>query len=465
MPQRTGPGFTISFGAMLASVMIALKLKESLDDCKHSYSQLSTEEEGRVTLGSDEVPPVYRDLHDAEGTSDEAISLINTDITVTRPKRKRAKCCMCCGLDCSLFWKAFGIVCDFPIFAGPVAYGSQVVAIFAVWNAFKLIRWASTPALTGLEDMPTYSTSLGCVSAPYIYAGSPTSFNVPIGTDDAGHGFDIRGGAVGTITVLEGAPTDTKVRYEVVLRSDDKALLDDIIFDHPPDQDDTVTKSHLLIVTPHPAEGACLRYDLKMFLNLAAHAIAHVQFDPDSHIQLDDFFVTLFPSKRQNMILPHNNVRAHKMMLEVFEGWIVGDVSIDSSTKLTTQRGRGVMNVRVHPTPGADPASPEVATLRTTSGSGRTDIFYVDHDAHIHRPISAVHMSSMNADMYLTYRDAQYSGLVELAAKSYTATGLQKLAPLGTEPTGEEKWTHWAGDKQGKDELLVKTRGWAGLYF
>ncbi|KAJ7680217.1 hypothetical protein DFH06DRAFT_1162291 [Mycena polygramma] len=445
MPERIGPGFTLSFGGMLASVMVALKLKERWDD----YKQISTEEEGRVALGSS----VYRD-HDAEGNNDEAISLINTDITVTRPKRKRAKCCMCCGLDCSLFWKAFGIV----------------VAIFAVWNAYKLIRWAITPSLTGLEDMPTYSTSLGCLSASYIYGASPTSFSVPIGKDNADHGFDIRGGAVGTITVLEGAPTDTKVKYDVTLRTDDKTLLDDIIFDHPPDQDVTVKDSHLLIVTPHPAEGACIRYDVKIYipptlskLHLASHTVSHLQFDPESHIQLDDFFVTLFSPKRDNMIIAHNNLKAGKMTLEVFEGWIVGDVSIDSSTKLTTQRGRGVMNVRVHPTPAADPASPEIASLRTTSGSGRTDLFYIDHDAAVHRPLSAVHLSSMNADMYLTYRDAQYSGLIELAAKSYTATGLQRLAPIET--GSEAKWTHWVGDQEGKDELLVKTRGWAGVYF
>ncbi|KAJ7346507.1 hypothetical protein DFH08DRAFT_914574 [Mycena albidolilacea] len=443
MPERTGPGFSIGFWGMVAGVMVALKLKESLDDCKIDQ-QVSTDEEGRVALVDGE-PATYRDI---EG-NEEAISLINTDITVTRPKRKRAKCCMCCGLDCGLFWKAFGIV----------------VAIFAIWNGFKLVRWAMTPAVTGLEDMPTYSTSLGCVSAQYTYAGKPTSFNVPIGSDNADHGFDTRGGAVGTVTVLEGAPTSTKVTYDITIRSDDKSLLDDLILDHPPDQD-TVKDSHLRIVTPHPDEGKCIRYDVKMYipptlkkLHLASHTITHVQFDPDSHIQLDDFFVTLFSPKRLNMILPHNSLVAHNMQLEVFEGWIVGDASLDSSTKITTQRGRGVMNVRVHPTLAINPASPEVATLRTTSGSGRTDIFYVGKDASVHRPISSTHMSSMNADMYLTYRDAQYSGLIELGAKSFTATGVQKI----TEP--QDQWTHWVGDEHGKDGLSIKTRGWVGVYF
>ncbi|KAF7361959.1 hypothetical protein MVEN_00540900 [Mycena venus] len=446
MPERTGPRFSLSFWGMVGAVMIALKLKESMDDCKYlrssenkaidrailSDKQVSTEEEGRIALGDGE-PSAYRDV---EG-NEEAISLINTDITVTRPKRKRAKCCMCCGLDCSLFWKAFGIV----------------VGIFVVWNGFKLIKWALTPSPTGLEDMPTYSTSLGCVSAPYTYAGKPTSFNVPIGSENADHGFDIRGGAVGTITVLEGQPSATKVTYDVTIRSNDKSLLNDIVFDHPVDQDAEVKDSHLLIVTPRPSEEKCIRYDVKMYvpptlkkLHLQSHTVSHVQFDPESHIQLDDFFVTLFSPKRLNMILPPQQPPLAQDAARGVRG-----------------RGRGVMNVRVHPTLALDPASPEVATLRTTSGSGRTDIFYVTTGAHVHRPISSTHMSSMNADMYLTYRDAQYSGLIELAAKSYTATGVSKIGPPDAE--SQEKWTHWVGDEQGQDELSIKTRGWAGVYF
>jgi hypothetical protein len=34
MPERTGPGFSLSFGGLLASVMVALKLKEGWDECK-----------------------------------------------------------------------------------------------------------------------------------------------------------------------------------------------------------------------------------------------------------------------------------------------------------------------------------------------------------------------------------------------------------------------------------------------
>ncbi|KAJ7287640.1 hypothetical protein C8J57DRAFT_1215780 [Mycena rebaudengoi] len=426
MSERSGSGFRFSF----------------------FDKQVSTDEEGRVALGAE---PVYRDH--ADGDNSETISLINTEITV-RPKRPRKKCCVCCGMNCGLFWKAFGIG----------------IAIFAVWNAYKLIRWAATPRPTGLENMPEFSSSLGCVNAPYIYGATPTSFNVPIGAENSDHGIDIRGGAVGTIIVLEGAPGATTMKYEVVVRADDKTLLDNIIIDHTPEQEAGVQNSHLLITTPHPSEGSCLRYDLKMFvppnlkkLHLKSHTASHVQFDPESHIQLEDFFVTLFTSSTDNMIIPHNHLQSTKMTLEVFTGWIVGDVAIQSSTNINTQRGSGIMNVRVHPTAPTDPAHPEVAQLRTTSGSGRTDIFYINDQSPVHRRIESVHMSSMNEDMYLTYQKAHYTGLVELASRSYTATGLQSFEdPL---VDGDSKWTHWKDNQEGGDTILVKSRGWVGLYF
>lgn len=323
------------------------------------------------------------------------------------------------------------------------------------------------PKPTGLENMPEYSTSLGCVSAPYIYSDGPVSFSAPIGAD-ADHGIDTHGGALGTVTLLEGAPTETKVRYEVTLRTDNQALLDDVILTRPLDMEEPVKLSKFVISTPHPADGSCMRYDVKMFippnlkkLHVASHTVTHVQFDPESQIQLDDIFVTLFTSNSNNMILPHTNLRSHKMTLEVYNGWIVGDAAIQGTTKLTTQRGPGVMNVRVHPTAPVDPAAPEVAYLRTTTGSGRTDVFYVENEGHVHRPISNVHMSSMNAPMYLTYRDSQYNGLIELASDSFTATGVQRLGAGPVDGT----WTHTVGDMQGKDELVIRSRGWTGLYF
>ncbi|KAJ7774135.1 hypothetical protein DFH07DRAFT_800493 [Mycena maculata] len=436
MPERSGP--RVTFFGLVAAVMAALKLKEVWEN----YKQVPTEEEGRVALGS---PSVYRDEPEVAGGDVEAISLLNTNIPVTRPKRKRAKCCVCCGLDCGLFWKAFGIVC----------------ALFVLWNTFKLIRWAVTPKPTGLEDMPEYGVSLGCVSAPFIYNGGPVAFEFPVGTDGAGHSFDTRGGAVGTVTLLEGVPTDTTVKYEVTVRTDSEALLDKVLLKYP----STVTD--FIINTPHPAEGECMRYDVKMYippnlkkLFVASHTVTHVRFDSGAYIQLDDLAVILFSPASDNMILPHDNILSHEMALEVFNGWIVGDAAVQGTTKLTTQRGQGVLNVRVHPTDPVDPASPDAAILQTTTGSGRTDILYVEHEGHVHRPISSLHMSSMNGPMYLTYRDAQYNGRIALGSQSFTATGVRSFAAAagGT-------WTHSVGDVNGKDELVIKSKGWTGLYF
>ncbi|KAF7309551.1 hypothetical protein MIND_00326000 [Mycena indigotica] len=435
----------LTFTGLFASVMVALKLKENMDN----YSKVATEEDGRVALSA---PPSYPvNYQDAEGQNSEGIRLLDTEIGVPRPTRRKTGCCVCCGMDCTLFWKALGIV----------------IAILAVWNAVKLILWAVTPTPTGLEHMPVFSTSLGCVDAEYIYSAQPTTFQVPMGLNND-HGMDVRGGCVGTILLLEGAPTSTKIKYDLTLRASDKKLLDEVILEHAPDQDGAIKDSHMLLVTAHPTANACIRYDMRIFvpptlkkLRVGAHALTHVQFDPNSFIHLEDFFVTLYTPHSTNMIIPHNNIRANNMALEVFQGWIVGDVALDGATKVTTQRGAGIMNIRVHPASAEDPATPEAVSLRTTSGSGRSDIFYVDHE-HVHRPMSNVHMSSMNADMYLTYKDANYRGRLELSSKSYTATNLQRF---DSDDTEDKKWTHWYGDQQGKDEISIKSRGWVGVYF
>jgi len=432
--------------------MAALKLKERWDE----YKQVSTDEEGRVALSS---PPLYRD-HDNDG--EEGVGLLDTEITVTRPTRPKRNCCVCCGLNCGLFWKAFGIV----------------VGLFILWYGIKLVWWAVTPSPTGLESMPTYGTSLGCVNAPHIYDPEKSNFRIPVGSSKADHGMDIKGGAVGTIVIAEGPADSTAIEYKVTIRSDDKSLLDKVALTYG-DEDDGRVDSRLLISTPRadPTSSSCLRYDVTMYvpsnlkrLHVAAHTVTHVQFDPESHIELDEFFVTLYKSSPDNMILPHKNVHSKEMTLEVFRGWIVGDAAIVDSTVINTQRGDGTMNVHVHPTSAINQESPESASLRTTSGAGRTDVFYVNHGVDVHRPIRSVHMSSMNADMYLTYKNSHYNGLIDLEAQSYTATGVQRLTPArpaspGEGSGGETSWTHYVGEKTGNDTILVKSRGWAGLYF
>ncbi|EEB96133.1 hypothetical protein MPER_04786, partial [Moniliophthora perniciosa FA553] len=112
-------------------------------------------------------------------------------------------------------------------------------------------------------------------------------------------------------------------------------------------------------------------------LHVAPHTLSHVQFHPDSHLNLENLIVTLFAMNDKNMILTSQNAIAQKVKLEVYRGWIRGD---------------GVANVRVHPTAPTDPLHPELeaADLQTTTGAGRTDI--------------------TNGDVYLTYRESEFNG-------------------------------------------------------
>ncbi len=160
------------------------------------------------------------------------------------------------------------------------------------------------------------------------------------------------------------------------------------------------------------------------------------------------------------MILPHERFLADTLKLEVYRGWIVGDTAIVNSTSIATQRGDGVANVRVHPIPSVHPAS-----FDTVTGGGRTDVSYIENQSSSHRPISSQHTSSMNGDLYLTYRDARFSGLVALHSGSYTATGLQSAMDLPGDGKSGKAWTHYVGDQDGGDEILVNSRGWTGLYF
>jgi len=428
--------------------MAALKLKERLDH----YRQVSTEEEGRVALTS----PGYRDEEDFEMDASVTNGLLDTEIpAAVRPKRHRAKgCCICCGINCGLFWKAFG----------------TVLALFALWNTFKLIRWAFTTTPTGLENMPAYSTTLGCVAAPFIYKDAMTTITVPIGTDKSDHAVDILGSAVGTFVIAQGAANSTEVKYEMTLRTDNKALLDDVSVHFPIlSENDPVENSRFQLSTPFDASSSsCMRYDITMYvppnlriLSVAPHTTTQVQFDPESHITLDTLFVTLYRTDINNMILPNPNIRSSQLTLEIFRGWIVGDASIGNLTQIKTQRGDGVTNVRVHPTPDHGDL-PARAELETVTGAGRTDIVYVSDKGYAHRPISSTHMSSRNGDIYLTYSDAEYNGYIDLRAKSYTA---RNMDGVGTSKGGAQEDAHWVGDKDGGDTMSVKTRAWVGLYF
>ncbi|KDQ53513.1 hypothetical protein JAAARDRAFT_209876 [Jaapia argillacea MUCL 33604] len=463
MPNESGLSRTLSFWGMVGVVMTGLRLKERWDD----YKQLSTED-GRISLNS---PARYSD-DDAEMGAASRVAALDTDIPGARQKRKRAKeCCVCCGLRCGLFWKAFGIVC----------------LIFLLWNTFKITKYAMTPSPTGLENMPEYSASLGCLpgDAPHLYNSSTITINTSMTSLKKDHSLDLRGGAVGTLVLAPGAPDQTDIKYEMTVRSNDKEVLDFIDVHYPTEHDadkaGNIKDSRFVLNMPLvPAAGSsCIRYDITVYipqslkkLHVQTHTPTHVQFpDQTTSIMLDEFYVTMYATTSDNMILPTVGIQAKKLKLEAFGGWIVGDVSIVDKTTITTRRGDGTMNVRVHPAAvsveppkeGADTIPPlPAARLYTTSGSGRTDISYLSSGTH--RPINSVHQSSGNGDLYLTYADAGFNGKIDVKAKSYTMKGVQ--GGMGPGKPGEHNNDRWVGNKEGGDKLEVDSpQGWVGLYF
>ncbi|KAJ3887084.1 hypothetical protein GG344DRAFT_56323 [Lentinula edodes] len=448
MAPRLTRGF--SFFGLVGATMAALKLKEHFD----GYNKLSTEEEeGRVALHSPSAD--YQDREAGLQTLEEEEGLLPTNIQ--KPVRKlRNPRCVCCGLNCGLFCKALAIV----------------AAFFVIVSVGKFIWWALTPSPTGLEGMPVFSESLGCLDASYLYNGGETTISIPVG-DRYDHAVDVHGDGVGTFTVTEAPADITEVQYKLTIQTNDQSLLDQVTLQYPAAKSDGSSdgNSRLLIGTPrlNQDSSSCIRYDVTMYipktlkkLHILPHTVAQVRFDPQAHIDLEDTFVTLYKMDRLNIIEPHENLRSTSLALEVYRGWIVGHAAIVNETAFTTQRGDGVINVHIHPTAPADPTNPEPVSLRTTTGAGRTDLFYDNDKAYPHRPIRSVHLSSRNADVYLTYKNAEFDGNVKLDSSSFTTTG-SKPYSLGGQAKGQ--WTHWVGDMDGNDEISIKSKGWTGLYF
>ncbi|KIJ67906.1 hypothetical protein HYDPIDRAFT_107438 [Hydnomerulius pinastri MD-312] len=445
--QNTGGGNSgFGFFAMVGTVMALLKLKERWDD----YRELSTEE-GRVALPSSPNASVIYDEEDEIGMNTTATTtsgLLSTEIpAATRPKRSRAKnCCICCGMNCGLFWKAVGIV----------------LALTVCWNLIKFAKWAMTPSPTGLEEMPEYSKSLGCLSASHYYNGPKTNFSVPLGQTLDDNTLNIFGsGAVGTIFLTEGQLDAEDVVYEFSLRRDDKDSFDDVSV--------LAEDGEFTLETPLAlAQSTCMRFDITAYLprnlkklSINSQLATQVKFAEEGLVVLDDLAVTLSNFANDlDMILPSHAIQAKTVSLETRRGWLVGDVTITDKTSISTERGDAVANLHVSPVASLSGA----ATLETTSGSGRMDVFYKTPKSFDKRPISSTHASQRGGDLYLTYKEAEYSGNVEVKAKSYTTTGLQGMMPQtpGQGNTG----LPWVGSPDGGDSLKVSSpSGWVGIYF
>lgn len=317
--------------------------------------------------------------------------------------------------------------------------------------------------------MPKFSTSLGCKDAPFTYKDGRQDFSVASGSN-SDHTLDILGVMPGTITITPGGFDSTEIKYEVLIKTNRKTLLEGVGIQLPTlNTDGSVTDSNVLIGTlkvPFDPK-LCARYDVTIHvpptlkqLHINSDGASQVTFAPEAHLQLDNLQVVLSGASPLNMILPQKFVQAKNLAFEVYQGWIVGDVSVGMETTIATQRGDGVANIHAYQSPPTQTSEPEPAILRTTTGSGRTDIFYIG-DVGIKRPIDNTHVSSGKGDVYLTYKKAAYNGKIKFDSNSYTISGAQSFRDLNQ----TKEWTHFFGDENGADRMSVTSRGWTGLYF
>lgn len=286
------------------------------------------------------------------------------------------------------------------------------------------------------------------------------------------HGIDIRGDGVGTITLASASQDSSTIHYEISISSSDVNLLQasKIIVPKPPQGKagggmySSVTK----ILTPYfksERPEACVRFDVKLHvppslkkLHLASHASAHIKYEEGADVKLQNLYVTLFGLDTNNMIQTSKDVRSKHTSLEVTRGWIVGDIALVDDVTVMTQRGDGMMYVQVYPEPPRSEEAPETATFQTTTGAGKTEVFFHKNKG-AKRPITSSHVSSRNGPVALNYEDAGFGGLVKMLAGTSKTVGLEKLDNLEE----DDGWTHFAGNKDGEDRMSINSRGWVSL--
>lgn len=330
------------------------------------------------------------------------------------------------------------------------------------------------PATTGLEHLPEFNTSLGCADGPYFFEDQQQLlYTVATNVGRADHSVDMRGAGVGTLIVAEGPSQSTDVTYEMVLRSSSREYASRFTVVHPPKDEinDGSSHSRLLLSTPGAIDDACMRYDIKMTippsikrLHIQAHATTHIKFNETADIELDRLYITTYTNDALNMVFATEHVRAKQVNFEMTSGWLVGNTRLVEKTIVLTQRGNAHTNLHVKPAPSLGD-SPAPAFFETTTGAGRSDVFFETDKSSPHRPIRAVHRSSRNGDVYLHYNDAEFNGKVKFDAHSYTTSGLHGKFGRVDDHAGQSDLPY-AGDVNGVDTMTVSSpRGWVGLYF
>ncbi|PAV20287.1 hypothetical protein PNOK_0291400 [Pyrrhoderma noxium] len=402
--------------------MLLLKLKSEHDQ----YRPIPTDASNSST--NPLAPPPYRD------DDCDRESAIVLDTSIGRPKRKRStlgKCCVCCGLNCGYFFLSLGIV----------------ILGYLAWSIIKLVWWAATPAPSGLENIPKFSTSLGCLDASHLFtdpeAQGTLNHNSLLYTmdvdSDAGFQLRLFGGAVGTLVLAPSLASDTDnttVALHTSIRTNEKGLLSQVKIEKS-----RTGKSSLGIQTPSSSENedACMRYDLKLYL---PPALRHLTIASQSVVQVkfSDEFTPAF-SRLETVIIKLSSISSG--------GYLSGSLSISGSTSINTGTGDAITNVKLVTTESSFVES----KLSTKTGSGQSTFVYENLES---KRVQNEHRVFGKGDLRLTYEKARFNGIVDINAQSYSLSGVRKDL---------ESDLRYVGNKEGGDSLKIISDGWVKVNF
>ena len=320
-----------------------------------------------------------------------------------------------------------------------------------------------------VQGMPTFSASLGCRATPFLYQNRSTNaIPIPLTTLTGHTELDLHGAAVGTIVLAQSRPDAKDIEMDFTLRAEDADLAQHVLLKLPQAvEDGVVASSYGVIYTPNAEylDGRCMRFDIVLRLPptlktlvLRLYTPTQVLFDPSADIELEDLSITIWSDDNANLLLPHEGIRAERVSLETYGGWIVGDVSLMKHVNIFA-RMTTTTHVTVRPVPQV--AGP--AQLQTIVEHGRMDVEYAHPRGGPHRVISSKHGSQEMSNMYLTYKHSGFGGRIQVDATQASAEGVH-----GANEDSLEKWDEllWVGNRDGPDEVIVTSpAGWVGLYF
>ncbi|KAF9244910.1 hypothetical protein BU15DRAFT_71272 [Melanogaster broomeanus] len=96
------------------------------------------------------------------------------------------------------------------------------------------------------------------------------------------------------------------------------------------------------------------------------------------------------------------------MALDIERGWLVGDVTIIDATSIYPPWGCSGKLAR----PPAFILDGLASTPNSISSFGRMDVFYSTPRSGAEIPILSTHTSARGGDLYLVYKEAEFSGEV-----------------------------------------------------